>query len=468
MNRNKFTIIKKIFNVLHFKINNMHKNIDLVTNPIKSFWKLTIPIMCFVMFDGISALVDMMWVSSISSDAVVAMGVSAPILLLIYSIGDAIGEGSNSIISRYIGHDSYDESYNALIHGILISIIVSVAFIILAFFLNEVLKFMEVSESVELAKQYLFPLFLGASVLMLSDLFSNTLQSEGDSKSPTIIIIVSNLLNLALDPIFIFNLKLGVSGAAYATVISSVFSVCIFLFLYFSGRTKIPLSLRYFKFKMHIIYEILKVGIPNLCDDIVRCSVSVFVNALLFQQMGQVGVLLFSVSSKIEDLLKTPTEAFGNGLMSVSGHLYGAKKFERARDLYRYVLKVNLATSIIVSFAFFLMRDYVYQSFSVVNMETSIFWIAIFGAVILISRPFSAIPAKMVDGFGKSYYPLVLNTFKLGLKVAVLVLGKGVLPFGLCLLLALSIEEIVFAFVYYGFVKWLFNRVERQSDPVVC
>ena len=112
----------------------MHKNIDLVTNPIKSFWKLTVPIMCFVMFDGISALVDMMWVSSISSDAVVAMGVSAPILLLIYSIGDAIGEGANSIISRYIGHDSYDESYNALIHGILISIIVSVAFIILAFF----------------------------------------------------------------------------------------------------------------------------------------------------------------------------------------------------------------------------------------------------------------------------------------------------------------------------------------------
>lgn len=446
----------------------MHKSIDLVTNPIKSFWKLTIPIMCFVMFDGVSALVDMMWVSSISSDAVVAMGVSAPILLLIYSIGDAIGEGSNSIISRYVGNDNYEDSYNALIHGILISVVVSVAFIILAFFLNEVLKLMDVSKSVDLAKQYLFPLFLGSIVLILSDLFSNTLQSEGDSKSPTAIIIFSNLLNLALDPVFIFYLKMGVSGAAYATVISSLCSVCIFMYLYFSGRTKIPLGLSYFKFKMHIIYEILKVGIPNLCDDIVRCSVSIFVNALLFQQMGQVGVLLFSVSSKIEDLLKTPTESFGNGIMSVSGHLYGAKKFEKARELYKYVLKVNLAASIIVSFIFFLIRDYAYQAFSVVNMETSIFWIAIFGAVILISRPFSAIPAKMVDGFGKSYYPLVLNTFKLGLKVAVLVIGKDILPFGLCVLLALSIEEIVFAFVYYGFVKWLFNRIEGQSNPAVC
>lgn len=184
--------------------------------------------------------------------------------------------------------------------------------------------------------------------------------------------------------------------------------------------------------------------------------------------MGQVGVLLFSVSSKIEDLLKTPTESFGNGLMSVSGHLYGAKKFDKAKELYRYVLEVNLVASIIVSFAFFLLRDYIYKSFSVVNMETSIFWIAIFGAVILISRPFSAIPAKMVDGFGKSYYPFVLNMFKLGLKVGILVFCKDILPFGLCILLALSLEQVVFAFVYYGFIKWLFNRIEKQNNLEVC
>lgn len=446
----------------------MYGNIDLVSNPKKAFWKLTIPIMCFVMFDGISALVDMVWVSYISSDAVVAMGVSAPILLLIYSIGDAIGEGSNSIISRNIGHNSYEDSYNSLLHGIIICVIVSVAFIILAFFLNEVLKLMDISKSVELAKQYLFPLFLGSIVLILSDLFSNTLQSEGDSKSPTIIIIFSNLLNLALDPLFIFYLKLGVSGAAYATIISSFVSVCIFLYLYFSGRTKIPLSLKFFKFRPHIFFEILKVAIPNLFDDVIRCNVSIFINALLFQQLGQVGVLLFSVSSKIEDLLKTPTESFGNGLMSVSGHLYGAKQFDKARELYRYVLKANLVASIIVSFAFFLLRDYIYKSFSVVNMETSIFWIALFGAVILISQPFSAIPAKMVDGFGKSYYPLVLNTFKLGLKLGILVFCKGILPFGLCILLALSLEQVVSAFVYYGFIKWLFNRIESQTDLVVC
>lgn len=112
----------------------MYKNIDLISNPKKAFWKLSIPIMCFVMFDGISALVDMMWISYISSDAVVAMGVSTPILLLIYSIGDAVGEGSNSIISRYIGHDSYEDSYNALIHGIILCIVISIIFIILAFF----------------------------------------------------------------------------------------------------------------------------------------------------------------------------------------------------------------------------------------------------------------------------------------------------------------------------------------------
>ena len=355
-----------------------------------------------------------------------------------------------------------------MLHGIVVSLFVSVILFILAFFLNDVLWIMNITKSIGLAKEYLFPLFLGSSMLILSDLFNDTLQAEGDSKNPTIIIISSNILNLILDPIFIFYLNLGVAGAAYATVISSVFSVCIFLYLYLSGRAKIPLKLKYFKFRLHIFFEILKVAIPNLCDDIVVCSASVFINATLLQQMGQVGVLLYSVSKKIEDLLKAPTDSFGSAIMSVSGHLYGAKKFEKLKELYHYVLKVNFGASIIVSLIFFMMRDYVFNSLSVVNMETSVFWIAIFGGIILVSMPFSTITAKMIDGFGKSYYPLVLNTLKLGLKLGMIILFTGILPFGVCILLAFTVEEVVFALVYYIFIMWMLKRFEKQPDLVVC
>lgn len=95
----------------------MNKEIDLVSLPKKSFWKLSLPIIAFCIFDAIYGIVDMLWVSKISVQAFYAIGVSIPITSLIFSFGDSIGQGTNSMMSRFLGTGDYESAYNTLIHG---------------------------------------------------------------------------------------------------------------------------------------------------------------------------------------------------------------------------------------------------------------------------------------------------------------------------------------------------------------
>lgn len=102
----------------------MDRNIDLVSLPKKSFWKLSAPMIAFCVFDAVYRIIDMQWVSSISYYAFFAMGISVPIIALIFSFVVSIGMGTNSIMSGFIGLGNYDNAYNSLIHGILFSVVV--------------------------------------------------------------------------------------------------------------------------------------------------------------------------------------------------------------------------------------------------------------------------------------------------------------------------------------------------------
>ena len=97
----------------------MKEKIDLVSNPKKSFFTLSLPIIAFCIFDAIYGIVDLLWVSKINADAFYALGMSIPFVTFIFSMGDSIGQGTNSIMSRFIGSEDYESSYNALIHGLI-------------------------------------------------------------------------------------------------------------------------------------------------------------------------------------------------------------------------------------------------------------------------------------------------------------------------------------------------------------
>ena len=196
----------------------MNEKIDLVTLPKKSFWKLSLPIIAFCVFDAIYGIVDMVWVSKIGVEAFFAMGVSIPIVSLIFSFGDSIGQGTNSIMSRFIGSGDYESAYNALIHGMILSNIIWFIIVLCLLFANGILFYLDKTDSYILIFDYLVPIVVFAYIFIFNNLFSETLQAEGNSHTPTVLMIGSNILNIILDPIFIFNFNLGIKGCCVSAL----------------------------------------------------------------------------------------------------------------------------------------------------------------------------------------------------------------------------------------------------------
>ena len=442
----------------------MKEKIDMVSTPKKSFWQLSIPIIAFCIFDAIYGIVDMAWISQISVHASFAVGVSIPFVSLIFSFGDSIGQGANSLMSRFMGIDDYESAYNTLIHGIILTNIIWIFIVICTLFAQGILYSVDQADSYILIWDYLIPIITFAYIFMFVNFFSETLQAEGNSRIPTIFIISSNILNIILDPIFIFNLNLGVKGASYATVLSSLIPFIVFVFLYLNGRTKIPLSRKYFKFRLYILVEIFKVAFPNFLDDGLWAFSSSFINGILTITMGPIGPVLYSTSNKLKTLLNSPVRGYGRALMSVTGHLFGAHEFDELNEMYKYALKISLITTVVVMTAFIILRDFAFSVFSITGMQTEIYWIAILGTVIMLSIPFSIISSKMLDGFGKSMYSLLFTFIKIGLETGLIYLLNNMLSNGSCVLIGITITEIIFAIVYYVFLRYLFNNFDEKYE----
>ena len=442
----------------------MSEKVDMVSLPKKSFWNLSVPIIAFCIFDAIYGIVDMAWISQINVHAFFAVGVSVPFVSLIFSFGDSIGQGTNSIMSRFMGADDYESAYNALIHGLILSNIIWVFIVICTLFAQGIFYSVDQSDSYLLVWDYLIPIVTFAYIFIFVNLFSETLQAEGNSRLPTILMISSNVLNIILDPIFIFTFKLGVKGASYATVLSSFIPFIIFICLYLSGRTKIPLSKKYFKLRPYILVEIFKVALPNFLDNGLWAFSSSFVNSILIMTTGEIGPILYSTSNKLKTLLMSPIRGYGRALMSVTGHLFGAHKFDALNQMYKYALKVSIITTVIVMAVFVIFRDYAFGFFSITGMGTKIYWIAVFGTIIMISVPFSVISSKMLDGFGKSLYSLLFTALKIGVEIGLIQVLYNLLSNGSCVLIGITITEIIFALVYYLFLRYLFNNFDRKYE----
>ena len=439
----------------------MVNNVDFNSDPKKVFWQFTRPLLILTLFEAGYSFVDIFWVSQMNSESFFAIGVAVPLVTLIINFGKAVGVGTNSIMSREIGDDDYIDSYNSILHGIAAGLILGLLIMLSTLFLKYILIYMGATSSMDLSMQYLTPIFLCPFVFIFSNFFASTLQAEGNSKTPTQLLILTNVLNLILDPIFIFVLGWGVSGVSYATILSSGITAVYLLHWYMSGKSEVPLNFEYFK--PGIVYDIFLVAIPNFLIDSLWCISMLFFNKILILQLGQIGVLLYSTASRIESILISPQKAFGRGLISVCGHLYGAHRIDELEDLYHYVLKKAILIAIISTVIFFFIRDYGFALFSVTGAPESVFYIALAAIVIIPFNEVSVMSGKMLDGMGKSYYELSFTIGIIIYEIGIVTLLAPIFKHGVCVLLGILIGEVTFAIVYYILLKHLFNKARKNN-----
>jgi putative MATE family efflux protein len=271
--------------------------------------------------------------------------------MILVGFGNGLGSGAAFAISKYIGEENKVKADNASIHSIVIDIILSVVItILLLIFLNPILTLMGAGQTIGYATDYGVIILSGSIFIILSNALYGIFRGEGDTKRPMYAMIASAVLNMVLDPIFIYSLNLGVKGAAVATIISAIFVILILVYwFYFKRDTYLKPYLGNFKFKRDISMDIVKVGIPASIQLLNNAFFAAVFSALLAFVGSTDSVAVYSTGWRIVTIGTTPLLAIGTALISVIAANYGARNFENIQIAHRYAMRVSIVISIIVA-----------------------------------------------------------------------------------------------------------------------
>lgn len=396
-----------------------NSNIEMITgDPKRAINKLSIPIIVSMFLIFANNIIDTVWVAGLGSDPLAALGYVTPLFMVLIGIGNGIGAGGNSLISRYIEAKNRKSANNAAIHNLILGIILSIAVsIILLTFLKPLLLVMGASSVLKYAMDYAIVIFAFAFAMLLPPIFGGAFRAEGDVKRATIPLAISAITNMIIDPIFIYTLNLGVAGAAWATVIAHLFAVVLMLYwMLIKKDTYLKYGRENFKNDLKMYKDILVVGIPASLEQLIISALTIVINFMLTIVSGPTAVAAYTAGWRIINIGMLPGIGVGTASISVAGVAYGARKYENLRVTARYSVKVALIASIIICiilniFANQIAFIFCYSEGSA-HLEPLIASFLQIMCLFILYVPFGATAGNVFQGVGKGTISFALTTFR--------------------------------------------------------
>lgn len=320
---------------------------DMTTTPIhRLVLKLAVPTIVSMVITAIYNVVDAAFVGHLSTEATAGIGVCFAYQTFIQAVGFFFGHGSGNFISRALGARHEENASTMAAVGFFTPIMLGVVVgIVGLFFLTPLSVALGATpDVVPYSNAYLRYILIASPFMMSALCLNNQLRLQGNSLFGMIGIASGALLNIALDPLFIFALHLGVEGAAIATAISQLFSWGLLLW----GTTRpgaVHISIANFKPSWYAYREIFAGGLPSLCRQAFNCIGAILLNhaAARWAAPGQdaSSIAAFTVVSRTMMFAFSIVLGFNQGFQPVAGFNYGAHKYRRVRDSYLFALRTS-------------------------------------------------------------------------------------------------------------------------------
>lgn len=332
--------------------NDNSNSVDIMLgNPKKALIHMSIPLIISLLISSLYNLIDAAWVSGLGADALAGVGFFTPIFMILVGFGNGLGSGAAFALSKYLGGGNKQKANNASIHSIIINIIVSlVVTIILLILLNPILNAMGAGQTIGYATDYGVIILLGSVFIILSNALYGIFRGEGDTTRPMYAMMASAILNMILDPIFIYKFDLGVMGAAAATIVSSIFVILVLIYwFYIKKDTYLKPNISNFTFEKDISKDIIKVGIPASIQLLNNAFFAAVFSALLTFVGSTDSVAVYSTGWRIVTIGTTPLLAIGTTLISVIAANYGAKNYKNIKIAHRYAMKISILIAFVIA-----------------------------------------------------------------------------------------------------------------------
>lgn len=323
----------------------------------KALMALGIPIMIGMLINALYNLVDAYFVSGLGKSQMGAISVVFPLGQVVVGLGLMFGNGAASYLSRLLGRGDKDTADKVASTALYSSILIGAIIILLsAIFLKPILVMLGATETImPYALTYARIYVLSCVFNVFNVTMNNIVSSEGAAKTTMCALLLGAVLNIGLDPLFIYTLDMGVEGAAIATAISQMVSTLVYLTYVLRKKSVFSFSIKEFSPTRQMITEILKIGVPTLVFQLLT-SLSIALINRASSNYGDSVIAGMGAVTRVTSMGTLVVFGFLKGFQPIAGFSYGAKKFDRLREAIK--------TSIIWSTSFCLVVGLVMAVFS--------------------------------------------------------------------------------------------------------
>lgn len=325
---------------------------------------LSIPIMINSVIQTLYNLVDGVYVSAISSVHFAATAFVWPVNFLFISLGIGLSIAGTSLLSQLVGKGDLNRAREYASQLMVITFLSSLVFVVLGYLISpHIIKLMGgTGEFAEYANIYLRITFLDLPFMFLYFNINSIMNAQGNTVTPTILSAISAIINIILDPIFIFTFNWGIAGAAWATLISRAILALVGYIMLFNKNNKIIPNFRKFKFNKEIIKEIVHVGIPSTIGQSGASLGFIVLNGFI-GSYGTATIAAFGMVNRITSLIMQPAMGIGSALTAIVGQNMGADQIDRVKEAFQKALKLTIIIGVLGALLLIIFDDQIINFF---------------------------------------------------------------------------------------------------------
>lgn len=390
----------------------------------KAYLKLAMPVVLSGVLTLVYNMVDMFFVAKTGDTNIVAgVTLCGPIFTLLIAMGDIFGLGGASVISRLLGMKKTEDGKRlsvfcldgCFIFGIVVAIV-------LLIFQNPILHLLGANEgTMAHASSYYFWIALGSPFVILALAPTNLLRTEGHANAAMIGSVTGSIVNMILDPVFIFGLNMGAGGAAIATVLGNVVADIFYVWFIFHKSQILSMRLKDFHISLEEIKQIFSIGIPSSITNIMQSIGVMLLNNFLLPY-GNDTIAAYGIVSKVTMIVVMIMVGLAFGGQPLYGYLYGAKLKERMKGCLKYAYQLILVVSIVLSVVLACIAPFMISIF--MNDSEMISLGAPMLRAVLLGMPFigvTMVTTCVFQSCGKPLQALALSAGRQGVFYAIII-----------------------------------------------
>ena len=408
-------------------------------NPLKIFIFFSIPLLIGNVFQQLYSMVDTIIVGRfVGVEALAAVGSTGSMFFLVNGMILGLTSGFGVLVAQKFGAKDDVAIKKAVASNIILTLVLTVFITIIALLVkNPLLRMMNTPDNIfDDASTYITVIFAGIITQALYNMAAGILRALGDSKTPLYFLMVSSIVNVILDLVFIINFKMGVSGAAYATNIAQGFSAVLCLIYSYKKFQVLRLKKEDFKVELSYYTKHLKVGVPMGLQFSVT-AVGIIIVQSAINVFGSTVIASYTASSKVLQLVMQPATSFGVTIANYAGQNLGAGRFDRIKSGMKIMNKVSIITSLLAGLVLIFLGKYFVRLF-IENPTAEIFTysqlVFNYSAVFFIPLGFIFVYRNVLQGMGESFMPMMAGVLELiARSIVAFTLPKYIGFTGICL-----------------------------------